>query len=100
MCDRKQNHIGQTVFNRAKMLKIEARLEALEAESAANRALWLCISTSLSAEERSVLAIAISAIQETWDLNNDVPERHKVAFRRLTRILAEGVDLADRGGLE
>ena len=87
------------MLNGAKIAKIEARLEALEAESAANRALWLCISTSLSAEDREVLAVAISAVKGSWDLSDDIPEGHKAALTRVTELLAGAIDLADEYGL-
>ena len=88
------------MFNSAKIGKIEARLEALEAESAANRAVLLCISTSLSAEDRDVLAMAISAAKAIWDLSDDIPEGHKVALTRVTEMLAGGINLADENGLD
>lgn len=83
------------MFNGAKIAKIEARLEALEAESAANRALLLCLSTSLSAEDRDVLAMAISAAKAVWDLSDDIPEGHKAALTRVTEMIAGGINLAD-----
>jgi hypothetical protein len=88
------------VLNGAKIAKIEARLEVLEAESAANRALLLFISTSLSAENRDVLAMAISAAKASWDLIDDIPEGHKAALTRLTEMLAGGINLADEYGLD
>jgi len=88
------------VFNVAKIAKIEARLEALEAESAANSVLWLCILTSLSAEDREVLAMAIASVKATWDSSDDIPEGHKAALTRVTEMLARGFNLADQHGLE
>jgi len=88
------------VLNGAKIAKIESRLEALEAESSANRALMLCISTSLSAEDREVLAMAISAAKASWDLSDDIPEGHKAALTRVIKMLAGGINLADEYGLD
>ena len=88
------------MLNGAKIAKIEARLEALEAESAANRVLLLCISTSLSAEDREVLAMAISTAKASWDLSDDISEGHKAALTRVTEMLAGGINLADEYGLE
>ncbi|TNJ40489.1 hypothetical protein [Phaeobacter sp. B1627] len=84
----------------AKIAKIEARLEALEAESAANRVLWLCIATSLSAEDREVLAMAIYSAKASWDSSDDIPEGHKAALTRVTEMVAGGVNLADEYGVE
>ncbi|WP_322896171.1 MULTISPECIES: hypothetical protein [unclassified Yoonia] len=88
------------MLNGAKIAKIEARLEALEAESAANRAVLLCISTSLSANDRELLAMAISAVKANWDLSDDIPEGHKAALVRVTEMLAGGINLADDHGLD
>lgn len=88
------------MLNGAKIAKIEARLKALEAESAANRVLFLCIATSLSTENREVLAMAISSVKATWDSSDNIPEGHKVALTRLTEMIAGGANLADEHGLE
>lgn len=88
------------MLNGAKIAKIEARLEALEAESAANRVLWLCMATSLSADDREVLAMAISSAKTSWDSSDEIPERHKAALTRVTEMISGGVSLADEYGLE
>ncbi|WP_126136466.1 hypothetical protein [Tritonibacter mobilis] len=88
------------MINGARIAKHEARLETLEAESAANRALWLCIATSLSAEDRKVLAMAISSAKSSWDSSDDIPEGHKAALTRVTEMIAGGGNLAIEYGLE
>ncbi|SEO18416.1 hypothetical protein [Palleronia pelagia] len=83
-----------------KISKIEERLDDLEAESAANRVLWLCIATSLSAEDREVFAMAISSAKAQWDSNDSMPDRHKAALTRVTEMIAGGINLAGDYDLE